>query len=309
MTSPPERVGAWNAWLLRAGPKVERAMDALLPSVAERPHSVHRAMRYSVFPGGKRIRPALAVLAYQLSGGRGQAGVRLGAALEFIHTFSLIHDDLPCMDDDDYRRGRLSCHRKFGEAVAVLAGDALQVLAFEVLAGLPAPDGRRLRVITEITRAVGSAGVVGGQVVDIESEGRRISAASLRWMHQRKTGALLRCTLVAGGLLAGARDPWLRKLGRFGDAFGLLFQITDDLLGEVGSYRSLGRRRGRDRVLGKATYPSILGLNRSRESLRAAIEDCLCAVPIEGSKGEIFVDLVGTVVGRLPEGWIERAGD
>ena len=189
----------------RSGRAIEAALDAALPAESEKPRACTARCATRSSPGGKRIRPALGALGFRLGGGRGDGGARLGAAIELIHTFSLIHDDLPCMDDDDYRRGRLTCHRKFGEAVAVLAGDGLQVLAFEVLATLPASAERRLRVLHEITRAVGHAGVIGGQVVDIESEGRRISPASLRWMHERKTGALLRASLVSGAILAGAR--------------------------------------------------------------------------------------------------------
>lgn len=297
----PRGADAWAAWLARVGPRIDAALDAALPPDSQKPPSVHRAMRYSVFSGGKRIRPALAALGFQLGGGRGDGGIRLGAAIELIHTFSLIHDDLPCMDDDDYRRGRLTCHRKFGEAVAVLAGDGLHVLAFEVLAALPAPAERRLRVLTEITRAVGTAGVVGGQVVDIESEGRRIAPASLRWMHEKKTGTLLRASLVCGAILAGARPSLTQKLAAFGAAFGLLFQITDDLLDEHGSYQALGRRRGRDRVRGKATYPTILGRVRARRALAEASTEALALVPVEGKAGDVFVDLIGMVVGRLPD--------
>ncbi len=304
-TIRPEGKDAWAAWLAKVGSPIEAALDDALPAESEKPKSVHRAMRYSVFSGGKRIRPALGALGFRLGGGRGDGGVRLGAAIELIHTFSLIHDDLPCMDDDDYRRGRLTCHRKFGEAVAVLAGDGLQVLAFEVLATLPASAERRLRVLREITRAVGTAGVVGGQVVDIESEGRRISPASLRWMHERKTGALLRASLVSGAILAGARPGLVERLAGFGAAFGLLFQITDDLLDEHGSYRTLGRRRGRDRVLGKATNPAILGRERARLALAEAVAETLSLIPVEGEVGEIFADLVGMVVGRLPDGILE----
>jgi geranylgeranyl diphosphate synthase type II len=301
-TIRPEGKDAWAAWLAKVGSPIEAALDDALPAESEKPKSVHRAMRYSVFSGGKRIRPALGALGFRLGGGRGDGGVKLGAAIELIHTFSLIHDDLPCMDDDDYRRGRLTCHRKFGEAVAVLAGDGLQVLAFEVLATLPASAERRLRVLHEITRAVGTAGVVGGQVVDIESEGRRISPGSLRWMHERKTGALLRASLVCGAILAGARPGLVKRLAGFGAAFGLLFQITDDLLDVHGSYQTLGRRRGRDRVLGKATYPAILGRERARIALAEAVAETLSLIPVEGEVGEIFADLVGTVVGRLPNG-------
>jgi geranylgeranyl diphosphate synthase type II len=301
----PEGQDTWAAWLVEVGPPIEAALDDALPAESEKPRSVHRAMRYSVFSGGKRIRPALAALGFRLGGGHGDGGVRLGAAIELIHTFSLIHDDLPCMDDDDYRRGRLTCHRKFGEAVAVLAGDGLQVLAFQVLATLPASAERRLRVLHEITRAVGTAGVIGGQVVDIEAEGRRISPASLRWMHERKTGVLLRASLICGAILAGARPGLVKRLADFGAAFGLLFQITDDLLDEYGSYRTLGRRRGRDRVLGKATYPAILGRERARLALAEAVAETLSLIPLEGEVGEIFADVVGMVVGRLPAGILE----
>jgi geranylgeranyl diphosphate synthase, type II len=303
----PEGRDAWGAWLDEIGPRVEGALDDALPIESQKPRSVHRAMRYAVFSGGKRIRPALGALGYKLGGGRGDGGAMLGAAIELIHTFSLIHDDLPCMDDDDYRRGRLTCHRKFGEAVAVLAGDGLQVLAFEMLASLPAPAERRLRVLLEVTRAVGTAGVIGGQVVDIESEGVRISPASLRWMHERKTGMLLRASLVSGAVLAGARPALTERLARFGAAFGLLFQITDDLLDEHGSYRTLGRRRGRDRVRGKATYPVILGRVKTRAALADAVEETLSLVPVEGAAGEIFTDLVGMVVGRLPDEVLQGA--
>jgi geranylgeranyl diphosphate synthase, type II len=299
-----ERTGAWSAWLKQITPTLERTLDQVLPPEDQKPVSVHRAMRYSVFTGGKRIRPALAVLAHRLGGGHGPAGYRLGAALELIHTFSLIHDDLPCMDDDDYRRGRLSCHRKFGEAVAVLAGDALQIQAFEILLALPVDPATRVRVCAAITRAVGTAGVVGGQVVDIESEGKRISPQHLAWMHAHKTGALLQATLVSGGLLAGAPPALLRRLKRFGDEFGLLFQIVDDLLDELGSRKELGRRRGRDRVRGKATYPRILGFEKSRVRLHETIDASLAAIPVSGRQAAIFADLVAVVVGRLPQGWL-----
>ncbi len=304
-----ETPGPWDLWLREVGPRIERALDSILPSATERPPSIHRAMRYSVFTGGKRIRPALAAAAYRLAGGNGDAGVRLGASLELIHTFSLIHDDLPCMDDDDYRRGKLTCHRKFGEAIAVLAGDALQVLAFEEMARLEAPAARKLRVIAEITQAVGTAGVIGGQVVDIESEGRKITPAVLGWMHEHKTGALIRASLTSGALLAGGGARLVRRFAEFGAEFGLLFQIVDDLLNELGSYRVLGRRRGRDRVLGKATYPSIVGVDASRDALASACAACLERIPCAGADGDLFVDLVGMVVGRLPEAWLSAGGN
>jgi len=298
--------GAWGTWWREVGPGIEEALDAALPAGTEAPRNVHRAMRYSVFSGGKRIRPALTVLGYRMGGGRGRSGYALGAAIEMIHTFYLIHDDLPCMDDDDFRRGRLSCNRKFGEAIAVLAGDALQVAAFDLIANLPVAAERRVRALADITRAVGTFGVIGGQVVDIESEGKRISAATLQQMHERKTGALLRCSLTSGAILAGMDGKQLRRLADFGSVFGLLFQTVDDLLDELGSYRELGRRRGRDRLRGKATAPAILGMDRTRARLGDLVEGSLLAIPVEGARGEIFVDLVGRVVGRLPQDWLEH---
>ncbi len=295
---------AWNAWLQSIGPRIEETLDQALPDAKEKPQSVHRAMRYAVFPGGKRIRPALAVLGFEIAGGRGDGGVQLGAALELLHTYSLIHDDLPCMDDDDYRRGRLSCHRKFGEAIAVLAGDALHVLAFEKISRLPGSAARKLRVLHEIAGAVGTYGVIGGQVVDIESEGKKISPATLRLMHERKTGALIRCSITGGAILAGGSGPVLKRLADFGDSFGLLFQIVDDLLSEFGSYKVLGRRRGRDRVRGKATYPTILGSPRTRVCLQEALEESLARIPVRGRRGEILTDLIGAVVARLPDEWL-----
>jgi geranylgeranyl diphosphate synthase type II len=303
MVRDPEST-PWAAWMRRVGPGIEKALEDVLPAEQERPRSVHRAMRYSVFSGGKRIRPALAALGYDLAGGRGTAGSYLGAAIELMHTFSLIHDDLPCMDDDDFRRGRPSCHKKYGEAVAVLAGDALQVLAFETLVCLPVSAEKRVRVLQEFTEAVGTAGVIGGQVVDIESEGVRISPATLRWMHLHKTGTLLRFSLTGGGILGGGGPALSARLYDFGTSFGLLFQIVDDLLDELGTRKVLGRRAGRDRIRGKATYPRILGFDRSRQALAAAVEDTLGKIPAGGAKGEVFTDLVGVVVGRLPEDWL-----
>ena len=293
----------WHRWMGDAAPAIERALRNVLPKSTARPRSIHRAMRYAVFSGGKRIRPGLAVLGFQTAGGRGDGGARLGAAIELLHTFSLIHDDLPCMDDDDYRRGRLTCHKKFGEAIAVLAGDALQVLAFEVLADLPGPPSRRIRVLQEITRAVGTAGVMGGQVEDIEAEGKAVSLRQLRWIHAHKTGALFRCALLGGAILGGARPGVCRRLSDFGDAFGLLFQIVDDALNEVGSTEVLGRERGGDRDHDKATYPSVLGLPGTQRALEASLVECLKHVPVSGSRAAIFQGLLAAVVERLPADW------
>ncbi|MBK8230499.1 MAG: polyprenyl synthetase family protein [Candidatus Eisenbacteria bacterium] len=296
----------WSGWLEREGIAIDAALDRILPPASLAPKRLHRALRYAVFPGGKRVRPAMAVLGYRSAGGRGKVAADLGAAIELIHTFSLIHDDLPCMDDDDFRRGRLSTHRKFGEAIAVLAGDALQVLAFEVMSTLPVSAELRLDVLHEITAAVGTFGVIGGQVDDLESEGKKISEALLRRMHARKTAALLRASLVSGAILNGVEAAHRAELARFGDEFGLLFQVVDDILNEVGSYAALGRRRGGDRAKGKATYPSILGAAKSRDRLRGLVQSSRRSIPAR-RRGvvtpDLYEGLVQTVVGRLPVDW------
>lgn len=293
---------SWSNWLGQRSDAIEGTLDALLPAASARPKSIHRAIRHAIFSGGKRIRPGLVLLGFEGARGKGDAGVRLGAAIEMLHTFSLIHDDLPCMDDDDTRRGRPTVHRIFGEAIAVLAGDALQVLAFETVAELPISADRRIRVLAEITRAVGTHGVIGGQVIDIESEGKKVPAETLKWIHRHKTGELMRASLVGGGLAAGARPAYLESLARFGESFGLLFQIVDDLLDEVGSSGKLGRPLGRDRESGKATYPSILGLPGSRRALGRSYADCVGCIPA-GADQDVFAGLLVEVVARLPEDW------
>lgn len=301
----PDQPGSeWWSWYARRAERVERALGRILPPATERPQTIHRAMRHSVFPGGKRVRPGLALLGFETMGGRGSAGPLLGSAIELLHTFSLIHDDLPCMDDDELRRGRPTCHAKFGEAIAVLAGDALQVLAFQTLANLPVAMEMRVRVLGEITAAVGTGGVIGGQVVDLESEQRKIRPETLRWIHARKTGELLRASLVSGAIIGGADAAALKRFGEFGTRFGLLFQIVDDLLDEVGTPSALGRAGGRDRHNGKATYPSILGLPRSRQALIESVAACREAVP-PGRNARLFRSLVDAVVVRLPESWSE----
>ncbi len=299
-------IPVWSQWLEKEGRAIERALGDILPAKNLPPERLHRALRYAIFPGGKRIRPALCVLGFRSAGGRGALASRLGAAIELIHTFSLIHDDLPCMDDDDFRRGRLSTHRKFGEAIGVLAGDALQVLAFEVMSELSVSAERRLSVLSEITRAVGTLGVIGGQVDDLESEGKRIAEARLRRMHERKTAALLRASLVSGALLAGVDAAHRRELDRFGDNFGLLFQVVDDVLNEVGSYEALGRRRGGDRAHGKATYPAILGVRKTRLRLRELVVASRASIPARKQRTlgpTLYEGLIQTVVGRLPNDW------
>jgi len=246
---------------------VDAELQKVLPSEETLPFSLHRAMRYSMFAGGKRIRPILVLAAAEAVGGDAAGAMPAACALEMIHTYSLIHDDLPAMDDDDFRRGRSTNHKVFGEATAILAGDALLTEAFILLSssqakGLDASTVRR--VISIIARAAGSQGMVGGQVVDMESEGKAIDMATLQYIHTRKTGALLLASIQSGALLGGADEAQFDALTRYGEATGLAFQVADDILDIVGDQAELGKDVGSDQARGKATYPALLGLAEAR---------------------------------------------
>ena len=282
--------------------RVEDVLRDVLPPATTRPASVHRAMRYAVLSGGKRIRPVLSVLAYRACGGRGREVYRVAAAIELIHNFTLIHDDLPCMDDDELRRGRATVHVKFGEAVALLAGDALLSLAFELVASLGV--SRRLApatstaVVHEIARAAGTRGVVGGQVVDIESEGRRVPLGTVKYIHTRKTGALMACSLRVGGLLAGAGPGRMKALTAYGEKLGLAFQIVDDVRDLSASARELGKRTGRDAERAKATYPLAVGRAESLRAARVLAEEAKREAAHFGRHGVYFCELADYVVRR-----------
>ncbi len=264
---------------------VERALDSYLPRISERPERLHEAVRYSVLAPGKRIRPILALASAEAVGGRVEDVLPTACALECIHAFSLIHDDLPCMDDDEYRRGRLTNHMVYGEAMAMLAGDALLTLAFELIADNAqiVPPERIVPVIKMISRATGTAGMVGGQVVDIESEGKAVSPEMLQYIHAHKTGALLTASVMAGALLCGADDAQREALERYGASTGLAFQIADDILDVVGDQEKIGKPVGSDQKSDKATYPKLFGLEESR---RRAHEEVQRAVEALGSFGE-----------------------
>lgn len=247
---------------------VDRELDICLPREDVLPVSLHKAMRYSVFAGGKRIRPVLMIAACEAVGGNVERVLPAACAMEMIHTYSLIHDDLPAMDDDDFRRGRPTNHRVFGEATAILAGDALLTEAFALLsdpqrnAGVPAEVC--CRVLHTIARCAGSQGMVGGQVVDMESEGKAIDLPTLQYIHTRKTGALILAAIQAGALLGGADESSLAALSSYGEAAGLAFQIADDVLDVVGDQEILGKDVGSDQERGKATYVALLGLDEAR---------------------------------------------
>jgi geranylgeranyl diphosphate synthase type II len=273
---------------------VDGALDRWLPPPTEPPSTIHEAMRYSVFAGGKRLRPLLALFGCEAVGGTADDAMPGAVALELIHTYSLVHDDLPAMDDDDFRRGRPTCHKVYGEAIAILAGDALlthafHVLADQVAAGVPAP--RRLRMVAEIAVAAGSVGMVGGQTMDIQAEGKTLDPATLLTLHSKKTGALLRVSLRVGGLAGGADEAALGHLTRYGERLGLAFQIVDDILDIEGNSAEMGKTAGSDLRKHKATYPAVFGLEASRREATRLLDEARDAVRPFGKTGAMLVAL------------------
>jgi geranylgeranyl diphosphate synthase, type II len=248
----------------------DQALERLLPPPTQYPTSIHQAMRHSVFAGGKRLRPILCMESARMIAGRLPDGIdELGAAIEMLHTYSLVHDDLPALDNDDLRRGRPTCHKKFGEAMALLAGDALLTLAFETLARAALPPDRSVAVIQEIGAAAGTRdGMVGGQVADLEAEGKPASAEMLEYIHRSKTAALIRASIVSGALSGGAGEDDLLHLRRFGELIGWAFQVTDDILAVEESSAALGKTAGKDQAQQKATYPAVFGLAKSHQFAR-----------------------------------------
>jgi geranylgeranyl diphosphate synthase type II len=255
---------------------VDGALDRVLPSEDTVPVNLHRAMRYSVLAPGKRLRPILVIAGAEAAGGAAEAVLETACALELIHAYSLIHDDLPAMDDDDYRRGRLTSHKVFGEALAILAGDALLTRAFRLVAdnAARAADPRLVaRVVADVADAAGTDGMVGGQVVDIESEGKDVGPDTLEYIHRHKTAALIRVALTAGATLAGGGAAQIETIRRAGESLGLAFQIVDDILDVEGSLAELGKTAGSDERKKKATYPAVHGIEASRRTARALIDE------------------------------------
>jgi geranylgeranyl diphosphate synthase, type II len=245
---------------------VNAALDKFLPSEKTKPATIHKAMRYSLFAGGKRMRPALLLAAAEACGGSDAVAVPLACAVECIHTYSLIHDDLPAMDNDDFRRGKPTNHKVFGEGIAVLAGDALLTQAFEIAAQCKKfPRYPHDQIILEIARASGSLRLVAGQVADLEGEGKKLSIAELKFIHERKTSALLCCSVRLGGMSANCPPAQLRALTDFGHHVGLAFQVIDDILDVTQTSEQLGKTAGKDVAVQKATYPAIVGLEKSRQ--------------------------------------------
>jgi geranylgeranyl diphosphate synthase type II len=264
---------------------VNRALDKFLPSEKTRPATIHKAMRYSLFAGGKRMRPALCLAAAEACGGSDAVALPLACAVECIHTYSLIHDDLPAMDNDDFRRGKPTNHKVFGEGIAVLAGDALLTQAFEIAAQCKYfPRYPHDKIILEIARASGSLQLVAGQVADLEGEGKKLSEGELKFIHERKTSALLCCSVRLGGMSANCTPAQLRALTDFGYHVGLAFQVIDDILDVTQTSEQLGKTAGKDAAVQKATYPAIVGLEKSREIAENLTAKAFAALNIFKSK-------------------------
>ncbi|HTR67197.1 MAG TPA: farnesyl diphosphate synthase [Terriglobales bacterium] len=282
----------------------DSALERLLPPATQHPTSIHQAVRHSVFAGGKRLRPILSMEAGRMISARGDASLppgieELGAALEMLHTYSLIHDDLPALDNDDLRRGRPTCHKVFGEAIAILAGDALQTQAYEVLARLRCPAEARVRIIEEIAHGTGTVdGMIGGQVVDLEAERTRPDAAMLEYIHRSKTAALITASVVSGGIYAGADDAAVARLRAFGQSVGLAFQIVDDVLDVTQTSEQLGKTAGKDTAAEKATYPALFGIEASVQKGDALVEKGCAALDPFGQPAETLKSLAHYLVER-----------
>jgi len=275
-------------------------LDRLIPLETQHPVSIHKAMRHSVFAGGKRLRPVLCMEAGRMVAGSLPAGIEeLGAALEMLHTYSLIHDDLPALDNDDLRRGRPTCHKVFGEAIAILAGDALQTQAYEVMARLKCPAEARVRIVEEIARGTGTVnGMIGGQVVDLEAEHTKPDAAMLEYIHGAKTAALITASLVSGGLYAGPDHLEVAHLRAFGRSIGLAFQIVDDILDVTQTSEQLGKTAGKDTVAEKATYPSLFGVEQSERKADELVSKAFAELDSFGARAETLKELARFLVER-----------
>ena len=278
----------------------DQALEQLLPAATQYPSSIHQAMRHSVFAGGKRLRPILCMEASRMVAGSLPLGIEeLGAALEMLHTYSLVHDDLPALDNDDLRRGRPTCHRVFGEAIAILTGDALQTRAYEVLAKLQCPAESRVRIIEEIARGTGTVGgMIGGQVVDLEAEHSQPDIKMLEYIHGSKTAALISASVVSGGLYAGARDQDIGKLRSFGQSIGLAFQIVDDVLDVTQTSEQLGKTAGKDVAAEKTTYPALFGVEKSLKKADTLVDTACASLDSFGAEADTLKALARFLVER-----------
>jgi geranylgeranyl diphosphate synthase type II len=284
--------------------KVDSALERYLPKKEEFTLNLHKAIQHSLFAGGKRIRPILSIASFETVGGKGERILPFACALEMIHTYSLIHDDLPAMDNDDYRRGQPSCHKVFGEAIAILAGDGLLTEAFKLMTNQPAKDhpssdrGLILDLINEVAQAAGVLGMVGGQVADIESEGKAVDLPTVQYIHTHKTGAMILASVRVGAKLGGAKEEILKALTRYGESLGLAFQVADDILNVEGKAALMGKKTGSDLSKGKATYPSVLGVEESKKRTRELVRLAVDALKLLGPEADPLREIARFVVAR-----------
>ena len=298
-TQKPAEVFDLDRYLKERKAKVEAALDRSVPIA--RPEKIYESMRYSLLAGGKRLRPILCLAACELMGGSIAMAMPTACALEMIHTMSLIHDDLPAMDNDDYRRGKLTNHKVYGDDIAILAGDGLLAYAFEYVAlkTKDVPADRILKVVARLGNTVGAAGLVGGQVLDLESEGKTdITAETLSFIHTHKTGALLETSVVSGAILAGACDTEINKLSRYAQNIGLAFQIVDDILDITATDEQLGKTAGKDLAAQKATYPSIWGLEKSQAKAQELIDEAIAQLQDYETSAEPLRAIASFIVTR-----------
>jgi geranylgeranyl diphosphate synthase, type II len=283
---------------------VDEGMEKYFPKSMDSQTTLHKAVRYSLFAGGKRIRPILSIAAFEAVGGKGDGILPFACGLEMIHTYSLIHDDLPAIDNDDYRRGKPTCHKVFGEAIAILAGDALLTEAFHLMtqpsarASQPGAEGLILELVNEIARAAGLSGMVIGQVMDIESEGKEIDLPTLEYLHTNKTGKMILAAIKVGARLGGARGEALRGLISYGEKIGLAFQIADDILNVEGKADVLGKNTGTDVTRKKATYPGVLGLQESKRRGAELVDRAVDALSLFGPEADPLREIARFVVAR-----------
>jgi len=288
----------FQEWLTNHSERAERALDALLDSAQTTPNRLHEAMRYAAQGGGKRIRPLLVYAAGSLGDAKAQALDAGAVAIECIHAYSLVHDDLPCMDDDDLRRGRPTVHKAFDEATALLVGDALQTRAFEILANAQCEVDVRLLMIGSLAAASGSRGMAGGQAIDLENVGKKLDLAGLKQMHAMKTGALLSCAVELGGIAAHLNPTQMAQLQKYSTALGLAFQIVDDVLDATADSQTLGKTAGKDAAANKPTYVTLMGLDYAQQQAKDLQETAIASLVNFGSKADALKDLALLVVNR-----------
>jgi geranylgeranyl diphosphate synthase type II len=288
-----------KAYLKSRQKMIDRALNRYLPKASVKPTTIHKAMRYSLFAGGKRLRPILCLATAEASGGKIDNALPLACALECVHTYSLVHDDLPSMDNDDFRRGRATCHKVFGDGIAVLAGDALLTIAFEIVSrAKPAPRYNMSILLRELAIAAGSQKLIAGQVADLEAEGRKVNRAQLRYIHQNKTAAILTTSVRLGAMSANANEKKLPAITKFGRALGLAFQVIDDILDVTQTSEKLGKSAGKDVAAHKATYPAVIGLEKSRTEAKRLTRQAHDALSIFGAKAEALHALANYLLER-----------